>query len=128
MCEQREAGPELLRKPTINKDQEKRYCVSKHDLLLWEPELNKLAISYATGFINTANTQNDHFAAVSCAISSWTKLKKITAYVLPFIYRLKKRVAMGGIGKISLLSKNASNILLTFKELEQAQHLILQHH
>ena len=107
----------MLRKTTIKKDQEKRYCVSKHDLLLWGPELNKLAIFYGTGFINTANTQNDHFAAVSCAISSGTKLKKITAHVLPFINRLKKCVAIGGVGKISLLSKNASNIVLTFKEL-----------
>ena len=71
-------GPDLLRKPTINEDQEERNCLSKHDLLLWEPELKKSAISCATNSINTANTQNDHFvAALSCAISSWTKLKKI---------------------------------------------------
>ena len=82
-CEQWKAGPDLLTKPAIVENQEERDCVSEHDLLLWEPEVKKWAACCATSSINTANTLNDHFvAALSCAIFSRTKLKKVTAYFL----------------------------------------------
>jgi len=121
-------GPGFLKQPM--NENSKTLDYNEQELLPYAPELKKSVLSCAIDTITPDSLDDNVIISLSIAVSSWTKLIKIIAYVLRFINNLRQRSGsgVGTVAKICKLNVKGVLPLLKPEELSQAENLILQRH